>query len=81
MLEVKWIKLSVDMFDNKKIRYLRRLPDGNNIVLIWIMLLTLAGRSNAGGYIMLTEDIPYTLSMLVDELDRVLLDLKLVHKH
>lgn len=69
MLEVKWIKLSVDMFDNKKIRYLRRLPDGNNIVLIWIMLLTLAGRSNAGGYIMLTEDIPYTLSMLADELE------------
>ena len=69
MVEVKWIKLSIDMFDNKKIRYLRRLPDGNNIVLIWIMLLCFAGRSNAGGYIMLTEDIPYTVSMLADELD------------
>ena len=69
MLDVKWIKLSVDMFDNKKIRYLRRLPEGNNIVLIWVMLLTLAGRCNSGGMIFLTENIPYTPKMLADELD------------
>ena len=57
------------MFDNKKIRHLRRLPEGNNIVLIWIMLLTMAGRCNAGGMIFLTENIPYTTKMLADELD------------
>ena len=67
--DVKWIKITVDMFDNRKIKHLRRLPDGNNIVLIWVMLLTMAGRCNSGGMIFLTENIPYTPKMLADELD------------
>ena len=69
MAEVKWIKLTTDMFDNRKVKHLRKLPDGNNIVLIWVMLLTMAGRCNAGGMIFLTENIPYTPKMLADELD------------
>ena len=69
MADVKWIKLTTDMFDNRKIKHLRRLPDGNNIVLLWVMLLTMAGRCNAGGMIFLTENIPYTTKMLADELD------------
>ena len=68
MADVKWIKITTDMFDNRKIKHLRRLPDGNNIVLIWVMLLTMAGRCNAGGMIFLTENIPYTPKMLADEL-------------
>lgn len=66
---VKWIKITTDMFDNHKIKHLRRLPEGNNVVLIWVMLLTMAGRCNAGGMIFLTENIPYTPKMLADELD------------
>ena len=69
MADVKWIKLTTDMFDNRKIKHLRRLPDGNNIVLIWVMLLTMAGRCNSNGMIFLTENIPYTPKMLADELD------------
>lgn len=69
MADVKWIKLTTDMFDNRKIKYLRKLPEGNNIVLIWVMLLTMAGRCNASGMIFLTENIPYTTKMLADELD------------
>lgn len=69
MAEVKWIKITTDMFDNRKLKHLRRLPDGNNIVLIWVMLLTMAGRCNSGGMIFLTENIPYTPKMLADELD------------
>ena len=68
MAEVKWVKITTDMFDNRKIKHLRKLPDGNNIVLIWVMLLTMAGRCNAGGMIFLTENIPYTPKMLADEL-------------
>ncbi len=69
MPEVKWVKLTTDMFDNRKIKHLRKLPEGNNIVLIWVMLLTMAGRCNSGGMIFLTENIPYTQKMLADELD------------
>lgn len=68
MAAVKWVKITTDMFDNRKIKHLRKLPDGNNIVLIWVMLLTMAGRCNAGGMIFLTENIPYTPKMLADEL-------------
>lgn len=69
MADVKWIKITTDMFDNRKIKHLRKLPEGNNIVLIWVMLLTMAGRCNSGGMIFLTENIPYTPKMLADELD------------
>lgn len=65
---VKWIKLTTDMFSNKKIRYLRRLPDGDSIVLMWVMLLTMAGCCNAGGMVFLTENIPYDSGMLAEEL-------------
>ena len=68
MADVQWIRITTDMFDNRKIKHLRKLPEGNNIVLIWVMLLTMAGRCNAGGMIFLTENIPYTPKMLADEL-------------
>lgn len=68
MADVKWIKITTDMFDNGKIKQIRRMPEGNNIVLIWVMLLTMAGKCNCGGMIILTENIPYTVEMLADEL-------------
>lgn len=67
--KIKWVKLCTDMFENRKVKHLRTLPDGNNIVLIWVMLLTMAGRCNSDGMIFLTENIPYTPKMLADELD------------
>ena len=67
--EIKWVKLTTDMFDNRKIKQIRHLPEGNNIVLIWVMLLTIAGRCNSGGMIFLTENIPYTIESLAIELD------------
>lgn len=69
MADVKWIKITTDMFDNRKIKHLRKLPEGDSIVLIWVMLLTMAGRCNSSGMIFLTENIPYTPKMLADELD------------
>lgn len=68
MADVKWVKITTDMFDNRKVKFLRKLPEGDSIVLIWVMLLTMAGRCNAGGMIFLTENIPYTPKMLADEL-------------
>ena len=68
MAEVKWIKLHTGMFDNSKIKYIRTLPEGNNLVLIWVMLLTKAGKCNSNGFIFLTENIPYTPQMLAGEL-------------
>ena len=79
MAEVKWIKLHTAMFDNSKIKYIRTLPEGNNMVLIWVMLLSKAGKCNASGFIFLTENIPYTPQMLAAEFgyDSYLIELAL----
>lgn len=68
MAEVQWIKIYIDMFDKRKIKKLRRLPAGNELLLIWIMLLATAGKCNAGGMIYITETVPFTEEDLADEL-------------
>lgn len=80
MVEVKWVKLYLTMFDNKKIKYIRTLPDGNDIILIWIMLLLSAGKCNSNGYIFLTENIPYSPEMLADDFNMPLNTVKFALK-
>ena len=64
MAEIRWIKLAVDMFDDEKLDVIMSMPDSDALVVIWVRLLTMAGRCNAGGYIFLTENIPYDPDML-----------------
>lgn len=64
MAEVKWIKLNVDMFDDEKIKLIQAMPEGDSLLLIWIKLILLAGKTNEGGYIYINEDMPYTEEML-----------------
>jgi predicted phage replisome organizer len=70
--EVKWIKLQTDIFDNRKIKQLERLPDGDTIIVIWLKILTLAGSINDGGLVYFTRDIPYTDQLLATEFGRPL---------
>jgi predicted phage replisome organizer len=69
MAEVLWIKFYIDMFDKRKINKIRRLPDGDRILLFWVMLLATAGKCNAGGMIFITEKVPFTVEDLADEFD------------
>lgn len=64
MADVKWIKITTDMFEDEKIDYIESLPDSDSVLLIWAKLLCLAGKCNASGYIYLTENMPYTEDML-----------------
>lgn len=57
------------MPDNRKIKRIRRLPDGNNIILIWVFLLLKAAESNRKGGLFFLEDMPYTVDDLADEFD------------
>ena len=68
-MEVKWIKISTDIFDNRKIRQIEKLPNGvgDSLIVIWFKLIVLAGRVNDAGCIYLTPDIPYTEEMLAIE--------------
>lgn len=62
-----WFKLNMDIFGNRKIKFVRRLPDGDSIALFWIALLAEARRCNSDGKIFLTENIPYTEDMLAED--------------
>lgn len=64
MAEVKWIKLKVDMFDDEKIKIIQSMPEGDSLLIIWIRLVTLAGKTNDGGYIYIADNMPYTDEML-----------------
>jgi predicted phage replisome organizer len=70
MAEVKWIKLSVNMFEDEKIRLIEALPESDTILIIWVKLLAQAGKTNASGYIYLNEHIPYTDEMLATIFNR-----------
>lgn len=72
MADIKWIKLSINIFDNRKIRQIEMLPEGDSIIVIWVKLMCLAGVVNDGGLVYFTRDIPYTDEMLATEFNRPL---------
>ena len=58
------IKLRIDMFEDEKIKLIQSMPEGDTILVVWIRLIALAEKCNAGGLIRLAEDCPYTDEML-----------------
>lgn len=64
MSEINWIKLSTSIFDNRKVKQIRSLPEGDSLIIIWLQLLCLAGTVNDSGRVYITEEIPYTDQML-----------------
>lgn len=77
MADVKWIKLATNIFDNRKIKQIETLPDGDSIIVIWVKLLCLAGTTNDCGCIYLTKEIPYTDQMLASQFNRPLTTVQL----
>lgn len=65
------------MFEDEKIDFIESLPEADSILIIWIKLLTLAGKCNVGGFIFLTEKIPFTVEMLAHRFRRPLSTVKL----
>lgn len=72
MADIKWIKISTDLFDNRKIKQIECLPDGDAIIVIWFKILCLAGTINDGGQVYFTHEIPYTEQMLSTQFNRPL---------
>lgn len=77
MGDVKWIKLSVDMFNNRKIRQIEFMPEGTSVLIVWVKLLCLAGQCNDNGRIYLTKEIPYTEEMLSQQFNTPLTTIRL----
>ena len=88
MRQKKYVKISVDMFENRKLKLIENMPNRDMIEIIWMKLLVEATKLNNGGLIYLEEDIPYTMEMLSVVLGRssediaialkVLRDLKMI---
>lgn len=64
MSDVKWIKITTDIFDDEKILLIESLPEADAIIVIWFKLLCLAGKQNNSGVFMLNDTIAYTDKML-----------------
>ena len=63
MADVKWIKITTDVFDDEKILLIESLPDAYSIIVVWFKLLCLAGKQNNSGVFMMGQ-IAYTDKML-----------------
>ena len=63
MADVKWIKITTDIFDDEKILLIESLPDSYAIITVWFKLLCLAGKQNNSGVFMMGQ-MPYTDNML-----------------
>lgn len=66
-MDVKWISIATDMFNNRKMKQIQTLPEGDAIIVIWVHLLCLAGTINNDGLIYFSDQIPYTEEMLAAE--------------
>lgn len=64
MADVKWIKITTDIFDDEKILLIESLPDSYAIITVWFKLLCLAGKQNNNGVFMMSNKIAYTDKML-----------------
>ena len=62
MADVKWIKITTDVFDDEKILMIESMPECDTIIVIWFKLLCLAGKQNNGGVFQMGQ-IPYTDEM------------------
>ncbi|MGO3019011.1 MAG: phage replisome organizer N-terminal domain-containing protein [Anaerococcus sp.] len=64
MAGISWIKLSVNIFDDEKIKLIKSIPEGDAIILIWIQLLCLAGKTNDNGAVYIGQHMSYTDEMI-----------------
>lgn len=64
MSEIKWIKITTDIFDDEKICLIDALTDHDAILVIWFKILALAGKHNRNGLLMMSDKVHYTDEML-----------------
>ena len=62
--DVKWIKITTDIFDDEKVLMIESLPSADSIIVVWFKLLTFAGKQNNDGVFIMNNRIAYTDEML-----------------
>ncbi len=77
MPEIKWIKITTEMFDDEKVRIIEALPEADTLIVLWIRLICMAGKTNDNGYIYLTPELPFTIEQLAAVFNRPLQTVRL----
>ncbi|GAB6650769.1 phage replisome organizer N-terminal domain-containing protein [Streptococcus uberis] len=80
MSDVKWIKITTDIFDDEKIQLIESMPEGDSLIVIWVKLLVLAGKQNYSGVLALGNKVFYTEEMLTTVFRRKPTTIKLALK-
>jgi len=61
---IHWLHLDVDILNDEKIDVVRSMPEGDSMFVVWVGLLCLAMKCCDGGYLYVTQGIPYTTAHL-----------------
>ena len=70
MADVKWIKITTNVFDDEKMKLIDVLPERDAIIVIWFKLLTLAGKTNDNGKVYIMEQLATTDEVLATVFNR-----------
>lgn len=79
-MEVKWIKICTDIFDDEKMLLIESMPDADGIIVVWFKLLCMAGKQNNSGVFVFNDKIAYTDEMLATIFRRPLSIIRLALK-
>lgn len=75
MADVKWIKLNVGMFDGNSFKKIKKAKIGgesfrDKLTAVWFELMDFAGKCNAGGQLIESQEIPFSsiddIAILID---------------
>lgn len=80
MAEVKWIKITTNIFDDEKIKLIDTMPDRDTLLVIWFKLLAMAGKTNDNGLLYIIKEMPTTDEMLATIFNRPLNTVRLALK-
>ncbi|MGL5716164.1 MAG: phage replisome organizer N-terminal domain-containing protein [Cetobacterium sp.] len=80
MAEVKWIKITTNIFDDEKIKLIDTMPDRDTLLVIWFKLLAIAGKTNDNGMVYIIKEMPTTDEMLATIFNRPLNTVRLALK-
>jgi len=76
-MNLSFIKLDINILNDSKIKFIRKMPDGDKILVLWLGLLCLGMKSGEPGVVEIGDGIPFTAETLSIELDIQLNTVKL----
>ncbi len=68
-MNLSFIKLDIGILNDTKIKLIRKMPEGSQLVLMWIGMLCLAMKSSNPGELLIAPGLPFNEETLAFELD------------